>query len=852
MATELRKTGISAVGDVPWGTHFCHFYETKQDLLDILIPYFKAGLENNEFCIWVAFTPLTVEEATNALRGAVPQFEHYLSKGDILILPHSEWYLKDGTFDLNRVIANWSEKLSRALDKGYDGLRVNGNEAWLTEKEWKDYSAYEERLNKMILRQRMLVLCTFPLAVTRANQLFDVARTHQFAIAKRQGQWEVLETPELLQAKASLKKLNDELEQRVLDRSSELAATNKSLRKQMLENELAKLKLSESEESYRSLFENSLVGIAQVLPDGFLYRVNRAYALMYGYESPEQLIAEVTDVGQQLYEVPAERQEVAQILATKGEMGPREFRVRRRDGTRFTVLVAARQVVSADGKLLYAQHAHIDITNLKQAEEQLRYQANLLDNVSDAIISSDLNLIIRSWNKAAEVAYGWKAEEIIGKSLFDVIPLEVPGQDTNQVLQKLFAEGGWNGDVVQKRKDGTVMHIHSATSLIRDQNGNPTGVVAVNRDVTERVQAEQRINLQLQRLHALHTIDQVIASNLDLAFTLNILAGQVTAQLGADAAAILVLHQEGRNLEYAAGQGFHAFDFQQARLRMGEGHAWQAVLEQKMIHVSNVAQSGDFSHAFHNEAFVTYYGVPLIAKGKVKGVLEVFHRAPLAPDAEWLTFLESLAGQAAISIDNLEMFEGLQRSNFELEMSYDVTLEGWSKALDLRDKETEGHTQRVTEMTLKLAREMGQSGAELVNIRRGSLLHDVGKLGIPDKILLKPGPLTEAEWVVMRKHPTYAYEWLSPIVRLRPALDIPYYHHEKWDGSGYPRGLRGNSIPLAARIFAIVDVYDALLSDRPYRKGWTKKKALEAIREQREKHFDPQVVAAFLRMLREE
>jgi putative nucleotidyltransferase with HDIG domain len=181
-------------------------------------------------------------------------------------------------------------------------------------------------------------------------------------------------------------------------------------------------------------------------------------------------------------------------------------------------------------------------------------------------------------------------------------------------------------------------------------------------------------------------------------------------------------------------------------------------------------------------------------------------------------------------------------------MAYDATIEGWLRALDLRDKETEGHTQRVTDMTVKLARLIGLSESDLAQVRWGALLHDIGKMGVPDGILLKAGPLTDDEWVAMKKHPGFAYEMLSPIHYLRNALDIPYCHHEKWDGSGYPRGLKGNQIPLAARIFAVVDVWDALRSDRPYRPGWTDEQVREHIRASSGTHFDPQVVDVFLQL----
>jgi putative nucleotidyltransferase with HDIG domain len=248
---------------------------------------------------------------------------------------------------------------------------------------------------------------------------------------------------------------------------------------------------------------------------------------------------------------------------------------------------------------------------------------------------------------------------------------------------------------------------------------------------------------------------------------------------------------------------------------------------------------------------VAYFGMPLIAKGQVKGVLEIFHRAPLAAGLDWVNLLETLTGQAAIAIDNAQLFDNLQRSNMDLALAYDATIKGWSHALDMRDKETEGHTQRVTELTERLARAMDVSEAEIVHIRRGALLHDIGKMGVPDGILLKPGNLTDDEWVLMYKHPQLAFDMLAPITYLKPALDIPHCHHEKWDGTGYPRGLKGEQIPLAARLFAVVDVWDALRSDRPYRKAWPEEQVLEHIRSQAGTHFDPKVVVLFLRVVSE-
>jgi putative nucleotidyltransferase with HDIG domain len=232
--------------------------------------------------------------------------------------------------------------------------------------------------------------------------------------------------------------------------------------------------------------------------------------------------------------------------------------------------------------------------------------------------------------------------------------------------------------------------------------------------------------------------------------------------------------------------------------------------------------------------------------------LELLSREPVNPDPEWLEYLETMAAQAAIAIDNASLFEDLQRTNIDLISAYDATIEGWSHALELRDRETQGHTQRVTETTVRLAREMGIREMDLVHIRRGALMHDIGKMAIPDAILFKPDPLTPEEKDIMHQHPMFAYELLYPIVYLRPAVDIPYCHHERWDGTGYPRRLKEEHIPLSARVFAIIDVWDALRSDRPYRAAWQEEKVLAHLKEQSGKHFDPKVVQAFFRVMEDD
>jgi response regulator RpfG family c-di-GMP phosphodiesterase len=368
-----------------------------------------------------------------------------------------------------------------------------------------------------------------------------------------------------------------------------------------------------------------------------------------------------------------------------------------------------------------------------------------------------------------------------------------------------------------------------------------------------RMRLHEQTVQQLNRLAALRSIDLAISNILDLQITLKLVISEVIKQLQVDAASVLLLQPGSGKLEYVAGQGFYTRHIEVTSLRIGEGNAGRAVVERRIIEVPDLNTDRKYMRPqlIADEQFISYYAVPLITKGEVKGVLEIFNRTKLNPDNEWLDYLETLGGQTAIAVENSMLFQDLQRSNFELAMAYDATIEGWSRALDLRDRETEGHTQRVTDMTVSLARRMGFSEDRLVFIRRGALLHDIGKMGIPDYILHKPEELTEEELHIMQKHPQFAYDMLEPIAYLRDALSIPYSHHEKWDGTGYPRGLSGTQIPLEARLFAIVDVWDAITTDRPYRKSWPRDEALKYIREQSGKYFDPQLVEIFLQEMGE-
>jgi PAS domain S-box-containing protein/putative nucleotidyltransferase with HDIG domain len=434
----------------------------------------------------------------------------------------------------------------------------------------------------------------------------------------------------------------------------------------------------------------------------------------------------------------------------------------------------------------------------------------------------------------------------------DPITVIPPGEE--QILSAYYS--GISLPLRAEQRVIGVMHLWSEKrrSFSAEEQRLLLAIADMAGNALQRSRLYEETQRRMEQLNALQTVDRAISSSLDVHFSLDILLKQTITQLKVDAAGVLLYNPLTLALEYASGRGFRTREYEQSRLPMGKGLAGRAAFEQRMMLVPDLATNQTFLRRdfLEKEGFVSYAVAPLLAKGAVKGVLEIFHRSRLNFDSDWQNFMEGLALQAAIAIDNGQMFEGLQRTNLELSLAYDAAIEGWGRALDLRDRETENHTQRVTKLAVALARALGFNEQQMVHLRRGAILHDIGKMGIPDSILQKPGPLSAEEWEIMRRHPQFAYEMLSPIRYLRPALDIPYCHHERWDGSGYPQGLKGEEIPLAARLFAVVDVFDALTSNRPYRPAWPRAEAIAYLRQQAGKLFDPQIVAAFLKIIQAE
>ena len=612
-------------------------------------------------------------------------------------------------------------------------------------------------------------------------------------------------------------------------------------------------KLKDSELRYRRLFESAQDGILILDAEtGMIEDVNPYLIKMLGFSREEFVRKKLWEVG--AFKDVESNKDAFEALQENEYIRYEDLPLKTKDGRLIQVEFVSNVYQAGDEKVVQCNIRDITeqrrVTIALQANEK-KYR-DLVNQSPDGIFIIELSGNILTVNKAMCRELKFSEAELLAMNIWDIIPPHYLDQYRKRLTKILEGESFEEAaEYAVYGKDGKTHYIEVLSTPHYDGK-NIIGFQGTARDITARKRAEERVEQQLEHLTALSAIDRVIAANFDLKLSLSEILAHVTMELGVDAADILILNSNSQMLEYGADRGFRTKAIRWAQVRLGESHAGRAALERKLVRIPNLQDETDKLLSTHlmGEDFVCYYGVPLIAKGQVKGVLEVFHRAVLEPDEEWFDFLNILAGQTAIAIENATLFESLQRSNLELTLAYDATIEGWSRALDLRDKETEGHTRRVTEVTVKLARAFGLSEEELVQVRWGALLHDIGKMGIPDEVLLKPGPLTDEEWVTMKMHPTFAYEMLSPIRYLRLALDIPYYHHEKWDGTGYPHQLKGVQIPLVARIFAVVDVWDALRSDRPYRPAWAEEEVYEYIRASSGTRFDPKVVDVFMQMPR--
>jgi putative nucleotidyltransferase with HDIG domain len=412
---------------------------------------------------------------------------------------------------------------------------------------------------------------------------------------------------------------------------------------------------------------------------------------------------------------------------------------------------------------------------------------------------------------------------------FDAQSIQSQLGDVDKMLMRVMAH-------LARTNDG------QTSQILRDLTQISSTLNTFKQGVTGYLDAQQR------QVGALVGVGSVINSSLGLKRVLEEVMDRLIVLMNAERG-FLMLREPNGELKVRIARGIDNVNLNEDAFAISNTVVRRVVELGETVLTTNAQEDPRFGEQFSVAVYhlLSILCAPLKIKDDLIGVIYVDNRAHTGIfSTDDLGMISAFANQAAVAIDNARLFDDLQESNAELEIAYQATLEGWVRALDMRDRETEGHTQRVTTLTRRLALTMGVDDNALLHITRGALLHDIGKMAIPDGILLKPGSLTPEERTLIQKHPDYAHEMLSPIKFLLPALDIPYCHHEKWDGSGYPRGLKGEEIPFAARIFTVVDVWDALVSDRPYRKGLEPAGVKKSIREGSGTHFDPRVVDAFL------
>ena len=404
-------------------------------------------------------------------------------------------------------------------------------------------------------------------------------------------------------------------------------------------------------------------------------------------------------------------------------------------------------------------------------------------------------------------------------------------------------------------KIGNEIYVEVSSSAFSYRGG--TAVQITLRDITDRIRAEKEEHEQRILAEALRDTASALNSTLNF----DELMERILLNLGKvvyhESSNIMLINDDRGTARFVAASGYPDDDYQNL-MQSGVVHLNDVPTLYKMyqtgkpIVVQDTTKDPEWVVIPRSSWILSYTGAPIKVKDQVIGFLNL--NSPIRGffTVENAAHLQAFADQAGVALNNAKLLQDLRKSNLELLSAYETTLHGWSKALELRDYGTEGHTLRVMEMTVKLATKLGITDPQLTHIRYGCLLHDIGKIGIPDSILTKAGPLTEEEWEIMRRHPVYAYDILSNIPYLAPSLDIPYYHHEWWNGNGYPQGLKGEQIPLAARIFTIVDVWDGLRENRPYRQGLPENEVVEYLEEQSGIQFDPEIVLAFVDLLIEE
>ncbi len=647
-------------------------------------------------------------------------------------------------------------------------------------------------------------------------------------------------------------------------------------------------KIQKLEERFKQVFYTSPDAInLNRLSDGMYMDANRSFMELTGFTRDE--LTGKTSVELDIWANPEDRARLVEELRTKGEVKNFEAEFRMKDGRVLTGLMSA-SVIEVDDVPSILSITR-DISEIKKTqnailESELRYRS-IFESVPVSLWEQDFLAVydnlenLRSQGITDLPGYLENHPEFVEQAVETVVVLDVNDESMEIYKAKskaeLFSNIGamftdesyrsfrdellaiwnkktiYNGETINKTLTGEPINVN-VLYRIPDNREDFAHILVSISDITARKQAEEQVKRQVQNLAALHAVDLAISASMDLPVVLRVLLNQVQQQLKVHSASVLLLNPVTQRLNFAAGSGFKSRAVERTNLKLGESYAGKAALERRIVSANDLGTrfSQLRTDGMEEDGFTDYLGIPLIAKGVVKGVLEIFNRGPLPEDPQWLNLLDSMTSQAAIAIDNASLLEDVKTANENLRQAYDATIEGWARALELRDGDTEGHSSRVADKAVQLARLMGLKESELVDLRRGALLHDIGKMGIPDMILLKPSPLTDEEWAIMRTHPTLGKNMLESVEFLKGSLNVAYCHHEKWDGTGYPQGLKGEEIPLIARVFSVIDGWDALRSDRPYRMASSIEDAWKYIDENIGKAYDPRIVEYFKIMMKDQ
>jgi len=660
---------------MPWGTHFCLFYETTADLLEITVSYCKAGLESGEFCLWVVAEPLTVEDATQAMHRAVPNSDRYFSDHSIEIVAARDWYLQDGAFDLNRVIRGWNEKLTGASARGYAGVRVTGDTAWLEKKDWKDFCEYEESLNQAVANQRLTILCTYPLAACGAGEILDVVRTHQFAVTNRRGNWDVIETAGHKQAKAEIKRLNEELEQRVQDRTSELTLLNSELTREVLQRQSAEEALRQSEAYLAAAQRVSRTGsFGWSIPSGRIVWSDETFRILE-HDPANQPTQEV--ILQRTH--PDDRALVRETLdraARERKAFDFEHRLLMPDGSVKYIRVGGHPSTKDESGHCEFVGAVTDITESKRVEESLRRSERYLEEAQRLthtgswgwrIPGHDASHLSGEWYRM----YGFDPEA--GVPTWEERLQRIHPEDRTihqETITRSIREGSdYEVEFRILLPSGTVRYIHAVGHPVMGASGNVVELVGSSIDITERKRAEVLRDGE-------NCILEMIARDALLGEILENLVRVVEAQFAGLLCSVLLLDEDGQHARHGAAPSLpDAYSKAIDGLSIGPtaGSCGTAMYRREPVIVADIL--GDplwepYREVAEPYGFRACWSTPILAhSGKPLGSFAMYYREPRSPGPAEIRALDMATHLAGIAIERKlarEERERLRRAQADL------------------------------------------------------------------------------------------------------------------------------------------------------------------------------------------